>query len=85
MCSPCHFFLFGTAHIFLLGLLRDFWAQWLPSKKAAPRPEGPSQYYVLPKVVRDAISSRQSHILLTELFTKPYRDITKYEVDCSNL
>lgn len=78
VCSPCQFLLFGTAHIFLLGLLIDFWAQWLPSKKTASRPEGPSPHCVLPKAVRDAISNRQSHILLTELFTKPHGDITKY-------
>lgn len=63
--------------MFLLGLLIDFWAQWLPSKKSAPRPDGPTQHYVLPKQVRSAISERQGHMLLTQLFSKPYRDITK--------
>ena len=82
-CSPCHFFRFGTAHILLLGLLADFWAQWLPAKpgrgkKKKQRPEGPGSFYMLPKHICKAISDKAGLIMLTELFGKPYRDIVKY-------
>lgn len=83
VCSPCHFFHLGTAHVFLLGLLVDFWAQWLPSTKAKPRPDGPTKYYVLPKAVRKDIAYKTRNIMLTELFTKPYRDITKCDSSAS--
>lgn len=80
-CSPCHFFRLGTAHIFLLGILADFWAQWLPSaekkRKANQHPDSPFAKYVLPPAVRKHISSMAAYIKLTELFGKPYRDITK--------
>lgn len=81
-CSPCHFFRFGVAHILLLGLLSDFWSQWLPpksarGKKKRQRPEGPGSYYVLPKHICKAISERAGNIMLTELFGKPYRDLIK--------
>lgn len=81
MCSPCHFFRLGTAHIILLGLLSDFWAQWLPSaahnRKAATHPESAFAYYVLPSKVRKHIEAMAGYIKLTELFAKPYRDINK--------
>lgn len=72
-------FRFGVAHIILLGLLKDFWSQWLPSvkAKAKPRPPGPTSQFVLPKAVRKAIANRGASVMLTELFKKPYSDITK--------
>ena len=76
VCSPCTFFHLGVAHILLLGLLVDFWAQWLPAA-SAKRTTGPAAQYVLPAHVRKAISERASDIMLTELFGKPYTDITK--------
>ena len=78
-CSPCHMFRFGVAHIILLGLLKDFWAQWLPSTKAKskPRPDGPAAKFVLPPHVRKALSARRQYVMLTELFKKPYSDIVK--------
>lgn len=76
-CSPCHMFRFGVAHIILLGLLKDFWAQWLPSGKGKPRPAGPASKFVLPPHVRKAISDRRKYVMLTELFKKPYSDIVK--------
>lgn len=79
LCSPCHMFRFGVAHIILLGLLKDFWAQWLPSTKAKakPRPAGPVSHFMLPLDVRKAISERRQFVMLTELFKKPYSDLIK--------
>ena len=80
VCSPCHFFRYGVAHVFLLGLLMDFWNQWLPSSKRRKkeRPAGPRRLYQLPKEVVAQIAARASHIMHTYLFKKVYTDITKY-------
>jgi hypothetical protein len=70
-----------VAHIFLLGVLMDFWNQWLPplgrkkSKKAPPT--GPCALYRLPADVVNAIAARAPHIMQTSLFKKVYTDITK--------
>lgn len=63
----------------MLGLLKDFWAQWLPSTKAKakPRPAGPVSHFMLPLDVRKAISERRQFVMLTELFKKPYSDLIK--------
>lgn len=85
LCSPCTFFRLGVAHIFLLGLLIDFWSQWLPTaasrKKARQQPDSAFARFVLPPAVRKHISKMASYIKLTELFKKPYQDITKYELE----
>ena len=69
----------GTAHVLLLGLLVDFWAQWLPAPKSKKhkRLDTPAAKYKLPNHIRKAISDKTGHIMLTELFKKPYRDITR--------
>ena len=72
VCSPCHFVRLGIAHVFLLGLLKDFWRYWL-------RPVGSAgNEYVLPTVVRTQMSTKGASIQMTELFGKPYTDIIKY-------
>lgn len=69
MCSPCHFFRYGIAHIFLLGILKDFWRMWLRQVSSGG--------HVLPTYIRQHISKKGSEILVTELFGKPYTDLIR--------
>ena len=70
--------------MFLLGVLMDFWNQWLPplgrkkSKKAPVR--GLRAMFRLPEDVVKAICARAPHIMQTSLFKKVYTDITKCAV-----
>ena len=73
-CSPCHFFRYGIAHVFLLGLLKDFWNVWLHQVTKAEKRQG----FVLPGYIRRAITERGPHIQTTELFGKPYTDLIRY-------
>ena len=74
-----HFFHLGVAHCFLLGLLMDFWNVWLPPAKKVAQKKGArlGSRFVMPAHVRAAISARTDDILVTELFGKPYTDITR--------
>lgn len=74
-CSPCHFFRLGTAHILLLGLLKDFWTQWIPGKKE--RAEGPLRKYTLSRRICRQITARAPKIMQTGQFKKVYTDIIK--------
>lgn len=70
-CSPSHFFRLGIAHLFLLGLVKDFWRLWLrPIGKAGDFP-------VLPAEIRAQISRNGDNVQTTELFGKPYTDLLK--------
>jgi len=71
LCSPSHFFRLGIAHLFLLGLIKDFWRLWL-------RPIGKAgEFPVLPAEIRAQLQRNGDAIQTTELFGKPYTDILK--------
>lgn len=78
MCSPCTFLRFGVAHIFLLGILRDFWKQWLPGPGA--KRTGAAARYVLPVAIRRKITYRgvQVGVRKIALMKNTYRDIVQY-------
>jgi len=71
ICSPCHFFRLGIAHVFLLGLLKDFWRHWLRPVRRD------SSEYILPTSVRNQMTAKGDSIQMTELFGKPYTDIIR--------
>ena len=71
--SPCNFFRHGIAHLFLLGVLYDFWKLWLHPVSKATECAG----FVLATHIRQAITARGRHIVLTTLFGKPYTDLIK--------
>lgn len=73
-----HFFRLGTAHILLLGLLCDFWAQFLPRPQDLKRRTGKAATMVLPKGVRKAISRKATLMQATSAITKPYTDVVGY-------
>lgn len=76
LCSPNTFFRYGIAHVFLLGILKDFWNLWLRKVSQADQCEG----CVLPTHIRDHITAKGKEILTTELFGKPYTDLIKYDL-----
>ena len=78
LCSPLHFFRLGTAHILLLGLLKDFWAQFVPKPADLKLRTGAAAKMVLPRHIRKAISRRARMVQATSAFTKPYEDIIRF-------
>ena len=56
--------------------------QWLPAPKSKKQKHldlRQAAKYKLPNHIRKAISEKTGHIMLTELFKKPYRDLTRYD------
>lgn len=62
----------GIAHVFLLGLLKDFWRLWLRKPSAA------ADGFIIPQVVRSQMAANGEGIQTTELYSKPYTDIIRY-------
>lgn len=79
VCSPLHFFRLGTAHILLLGLVKDFWEQFLPRPQELKTREGIAAQMVLPKEIRTAIEQKASQMQATSAITKPYMDVVGYD------
>ena len=77
LCSPLHFFRLGIAHILLLGLLKDFWAQFVPQPADLKNRFGPSACMVLPRHIQKAMSRKAPYMQSTSAFTKPYEDIIR--------
>lgn len=78
-CSPLHFFRLGTAHILLLGLVKDFWIQFLPRPHELAARTGVAAEMVLPKVIRRAMEQKLPFMQATSGVTKPYVDVVGYD------
>lgn len=74
-CSPLHFFRLGIAHILLLGLVKDFWDQFLPRPQDVRMRGEIAAHMVLPKEIRKAIEQKAPLMQATSAITKPYVDI----------
>ena len=69
------------AHVILLGLLKDFWAQWLPRPKKddeakVRRTAAQSKYMLPPYIVRE-LSRRAGNFPSVKSISKHYRDIVR--------
>ena len=79
-CSPAHFFRYGTAHILTLGLLRDFWVQWLPTPAQRAKRGEAAARMCMPPHVRQELEARSKRLQQhsTSALSRPYRDIVQY-------
>lgn len=76
-CSPLHFYRLGIAHIILLGLLPDFWKQWLPGTKDKVVKSADGVIYQLPGYIRTELSRRSRDFPSIKSISKQYKDIVK--------